>query len=502
MKRSMILFLIIITSIVMLFQCADEVPEKIEQTILAKVGDKVITEDEFIRRAEYTMRPPYCRGDNYIHRKIVLNSLIAEKLFALESGAPQELLTNEQYQDYIQGRKEQTMLQLFYHDQAYDKVKLDTSEYKKMYKLAGREYEISYFSVTDENRANLFMNELNKEDITLESIFEYYFNDPNVPKQKVSWQSKSDDPIQRALFKDVLNKGDIIGPLYIRDGDYYLIIRIDGWVDRPAITDTQIRTRSKDVREKLTDQQAIAIYKEVVAEIMRGKKLEFSNASFNRVAEYLAPFYLKSEEEKQEEFNKRFWEKEKAPDTTSAQIEDILEDPMLRIDGETWTVKRFFKEMAIHPLVFRKRNISNSEFPAQLRLAIADMVQDKYVVQEAYKKGMDESIIVKQNVSMWDDNLRSLYHKNHYLKSNGAEGIEYTDAIETYLDPYVDSLQTKYNDQIFINTDAFENIKLTNIDMFVIQKNVPFPIIVPGFPLLTTDNALDYGSILEVDKKK
>ena len=51
--------------------------------ILALVGNKAITVNDFIKRCEYVTRPPYCRGDNYIHKKIALNSLIAEKLFAI-----------------------------------------------------------------------------------------------------------------------------------------------------------------------------------------------------------------------------------------------------------------------------------------------------------------------------------------------------------------------------------------------------------------------------------
>ena len=41
--------------------------------------------------------------------------------------------------------------------------------------------------------------------------------------------------------------------------------------------------------------------------------------------------------------------------------------------------------------------------------------------------------------------------------------------------------------------DAFEKIKLTKTDMMVIQRGVPFPIMVPSFPILTSDNKLNYG---------
>ena len=44
--------------------------------VLAKVGNRIITVQDFIRRAEYTIRPDYCKQSNYIHKKIVLNSVI------------------------------------------------------------------------------------------------------------------------------------------------------------------------------------------------------------------------------------------------------------------------------------------------------------------------------------------------------------------------------------------------------------------------------------------
>ena len=94
---------------------------------------------------------------------------------------------------------------------------------------------------------------------------------------------------------------------------------------------------------------------------------------------------------------------------------------------------------------------------------------------------------------MWRDNLLALYQKNRYLKSVNANEEDYLEIIDLYLNAYVDSLQKKYDDIIEIDTDKFEKIKLTRIDLFVLQKNMPFPIIVPGFPLITTDNKLDYG---------
>ena len=63
----------------------------------------------------------------------------------------------------------------------------------------------------------------------------------------------------------------------------------------------------------------------------------------------------------------------------------------------------------------------------------------------------------------------------------------------TFMNPKIDSLQEAYSNDIEINMDAFEKIKLTTTDMMVIQRGVPYPILVPSFPIVTSDNRLDYG---------
>ena len=48
-------------------------PVQLEEVILAKVADRDISVAEFIRRAEYTIRPRYCKGNYNVHKKIILN---------------------------------------------------------------------------------------------------------------------------------------------------------------------------------------------------------------------------------------------------------------------------------------------------------------------------------------------------------------------------------------------------------------------------------------------
>ena len=78
-------------------------PQRIkEELVLAIIGNKTITIQDFIRRSEYTIRPSYCSRSNYLHKKIVLNSLIAEKLTATEmENANDELLESNHFKNFL-----------------------------------------------------------------------------------------------------------------------------------------------------------------------------------------------------------------------------------------------------------------------------------------------------------------------------------------------------------------------------------------------------------------
>ena len=109
-----------------------------------RIGEKTITENEFIYRAEYTPRPAYCRGSTNIHKKIVLNSLIAEKLLALEAGEDNEFIQSKNVQAYIKGRREQAMREILYTKDAYETVILDTTQILETLNLSGRTYSNTY----------------------------------------------------------------------------------------------------------------------------------------------------------------------------------------------------------------------------------------------------------------------------------------------------------------------------------------------------------------------
>jgi len=81
-----------------------------------------------LQRSEYTIRPEYCKGDLYQHKKIILNNLIAEKLLAIEIEKSVLETINASASAFLKGRKEQSMRQLLYFKEGYSKSIISENE--------------------------------------------------------------------------------------------------------------------------------------------------------------------------------------------------------------------------------------------------------------------------------------------------------------------------------------------------------------------------------------
>ena len=489
-----------ITILILLISCAsreDKETYTYQDDILVRIADKTITVNEFLRRAEYTIRPAWCRDSNPIHKKIVLNSLIAEKLLALEQNQQNELMMNPRFQKYLTGRKEQAMRQWLYQKEIDEQIHLDSNEVKKVYHVAGREYELSYLTVGNQYLAKTIKNELLNGSRSLEDIFHELGGEGELPSKVVTFKESGNDSIRKALYSDVLSRGQYLGPITV-EGEKYTIIRIDKWTEKLALSDKQAKEQMNLVQEKLKERYGIRAFQHYIRTLMKGKSAEFNKEIFAQLAEAYASFYQNIGKEKENFFKREIFDdkKERAVHMDFyGKIETILDKPLVTFDGKIWTVREFRDAEASHPLVFRKDRFEG-DYAQQFKYAIIDLIRDQYVTKDAYKKKYDQVPQVQEVYNMWKDNMLALFAKDKYLHSIGVSGGKPLDLIEKYLNDYIAQLQQKYSDRIEIDTDKFNELQLNRIDMYVIQKNVPYPDVVPSFPELTSLHLLNYGKKL------
>jgi hypothetical protein len=501
-------FINIFFIIFFIHSCGLRGPKQPQENILVNIDNKAtISVEEFIQRAEYTPRPAFCKGNTYIQKKVILNSLIAEKLLALEAGDKSPLFKNDEFLGFLKGRREQAMRQWMHHVEATDKVKLDTTEIKRAYARAGREVDVEYYAISDSNIINKFGDLLTSDPRCFDELYKQVAGDTSIPTRKVTWNAPENVHVHDALFSADLSINQVLKPVKLDENDY-LIIRVKGWSDDLAMTEKQRQERLDKVNEKLTSINASIIWQSKVADIMKGKKLEFNKDTFDKVDKLFFKLYFKSPEQQQDELVDQLWghkEQDMAQLLSDTYDADLIKRPFFTVDGKSWTVDDFRRELISHPLVYRKQKMSSKEFPGQLRLAVADLIRDHFVTQEAYKKGYDKINVVQREVDMWRDTFTALFQKQKYLQSIGENrnfAKHYMEIVNERLNPYVNELQKKYYKKIIMDFDQFEKIGLTSIDLYVKQPSQPFQDVVPLFPVITTDNLIEYIAKMEPTSKK
>jgi hypothetical protein len=112
----------------------------------------------------------------------------------------------------------------------------------------------------------------------------------------------------------------------------------------------------------------------------------------------------------------------------------------------------------------------------------------------AYILHLDNDQSIKIIKEKWNDHIKSTVYKKKYF------GLQYDKTVPlNVISEKIDSLQIVYSDMIKIDTDKFEKIQLSSIDMNVNYSNQAYTKLEPSFPILTDDHVLDYGQKVSFD---
>jgi hypothetical protein len=464
-----------------------------EETILVRIAGRSITAQDFLNRMELSPRPFYCSGSSEEEKAIALNSMIAEKMLAIEAGDTCRLLKNELFSAYIKGRKEQLMRDKLYEIEAIKKVKLDSISVNKGIKAAQMNYEVEFLMLPKETAAKI-QEVLSKKLDTPSQIFEQLSETYRPQSRKVNYLDNDMMPIQEALFNKPIPENEVVGPIDIDDGNT-LFLRIKDFKYSPALSVTEHARRAELVIEKMTFEQARANWDDYVYRVMDGKNIRFDRSTFEALLKMFSARTMRDDSNPK-------------PDDITGDINDViikkddqfalfLDEPFFSIDSEVWTVGDFRKLVMSHPIVFRDDEINSPrEFVKAFRTAVLDVIQDHTVNQEGYKRKLDKLPGIQRKTRIWQDFFLAKYQQEKYLdqirKRSDFDPENLKGNKNTYIDTYIDSLQQYYQNKIELNVEEYNKIKLSNTQMIGIRPKVPYPDLVPAFPANAIDADIEY----------
>ena len=461
-----------------------------QEVIIAKIENRVITVNDFLKRCEYSPRPAYCNGDNYIHKKIALNSLIAEKMLAVEFDRNKQAI-NENQRNFIEGRKEQLMRHLMLKKYGYEDIQLDSILLMQQYQLRKRTYEVEYV-FKNEN----VLKELNaKENIVTSKENAPVPSVNNISSKNLSYNDQMVDSIRELLFSSGPELKQVYGP-YIATDSTVFYMKVSGWITGVNISDQQKKDTWESVKNEMTEAQALKKYSSYISNLMRDKKIKYDERNFEIFAKLVSNVYKIEKFKKEKMIQSSIWESNNAVQIETMNLaKNMKEKIILHHDGKNWTINDIMSLIKKHPLVFRKKNINPNNFTNELKFSLADLFRDMHITKQGYDLGLDQNINVKSETNKWQDYIKSELIKTKYAKSF-QKNSNSNDRNNQYklITNKIDSLQKAYSNKIKINTDKFEEIELLSIDLFGMYSNQAYNNLEPPFPILTNDHLLDYGS--------
>ena len=454
------------------------------ENVLTSIGNRLVTVNDYIKRCEYVPRPNYCKNNNYIHKKIALNSLIAEKLLALEFEKKKLNFTNAQ-KNLIAGRKEQSMRQMMLKVNGFDKVELDSGVVNIIAKQSRRTYEVSFLIL------NAIQNkQVSEKRITsLTKIKDNLSDLSETSTRLITFNDEMPDEVKSILFFSKPAKNFLYGPISLSKAKH-MFFEVNSWNTLVSVTDEQKKQAYVDAEKTYRESSALKIYKKYVSALMSQKELVFDPKVFQDFSDKISNIYLIEKEKKESVIQNTIWDEEtKAVDNISSfnDLKMIRNEELLTFDSEKFSVGSVLDLIKKHPLIFRNKNISQKSFSNELKYALVDLFRDQEITNQAYRLGYDKKKDIVNVENKWKDFISSSIMKDAIIN-----GLSDKEAFKM-LSSKIDSLQKLYSSIIKIDTDKFEQIKLTSIDMNVIYTNQAYPLIEPSFPILTDDHVIDYG---------
>jgi len=453
--------------------------------VIAIVDQDTLYVDDYIRRCEYTVRPDYCQKSGHHDKNICLNSLIAEKLFALEAGQENQLFRNTKFQAFLQGIKEQTMRESLFRDEIMAEIKVSDKEIQQAYVNSLKVINTEAIFVPDQCDIKAVYREA-QAGMSFDKLGKKY---PGISKKitkDVQW-GHIDEDAQDAIFSEKIKSGSVVPPLKAPGG--YRLIKVTGWTENVEFSEANRNQEMDNIKHRLEDYYFQKSYKAYLQNFMKGKRIDFEENSWSFMVAVLQTHYLSEEEQK------KLAQKTPAFKELHDQIQKRGQEPFMKVDGKVWTILDFNNAIQIHPLELNPKELTVVNFPHKLQAAIASLVTDQYLTERAYKKNYQKSALVNRTVKEWRTSLSFVYHRDKYLEKSGFDGKitqDYFNAFDNYLTPYFEELKKKYDNKIFFNHEVMKDIELTHVPMIAHKTKGPYLMVVPPFPLVTNSVKTNY----------
>ncbi len=366
---------------------------------IAKVGNQIITVEEFRDRYEFMPHLNYSSDNKDTLKKEFLYSLIAEKLWALE-GLEKGIDTLEVVRSSLK-----TLEKLFVKDELFrseveSKIDISSEEISKGLLRVGRTLYVKIITSTDSSEIFRIYNHLvnfNNFDSLLALRPEY--NSQQKPLQ-IKLGTLSDEFAEDVIFNLKLN--EISAPM-LSNNSWFIFKLENEEIDSTILSDNET-ARNKTIAI-LSERKRKALAGKFLDKVIGGRTISANSELFNLFADTLVNIIQKRISHQIPELSNNI---ELTPDDLKKSLALLDKEKLNSLFVEFDSTKLSLKDL-IYYLMYQKVSFPSTKsnrIKLVLNKAVKQFIEDEVITQEGYKRGLNNLSSVRKDIDIW---------KNYYL---------------------------------------------------------------------------------------
>lgn len=477
------IFKLFIVIIFVLSSCENDASDN----YVALVDDIPIIEYEFTLR--YNFNPHLAQYHDKIEaKKVILSTLIAEKLLALESSSTSQLPND--VKNKLEQHKKEIIIEQFRRDSVENQINVTDSELQKEYLKALKEVDIKYIVFKSYNEAKRIKQKI-ENGMSFEKAVRDYMNlqgwgKESIPEKTVEWNTETYD-IEERIF--ALQSDEISNPIKI-NGDYYLIklqeTRSNQYPNNMDYTNRLSALKDRILREKIKDKYIVFFENNIRSRLgdVDWKKLNgafeliIKNISFSKNTAQSQPF--SDDKALSDEIYLSY-------ESQQSQLRDMI---VVRFsDHSSWALEELMVVLKYGPFSFNYKN--KISFKKSFKQNILLALEYEAIYQLAKEADYENNGHVLKDTKLWEAYYRANDYRFQLLKQ-AESNIFINDSTKyrsktnlsslqqfrlDYFDDYLSVLSEKYS--IKINREKFNSLKLSKTDMVVMKTHFAHRLVVP-----------------------
>ncbi len=404
---------------------------------VAKVGNQIITIEEFRNRYEFMPHLNYSSDNKDTLRKEFLYSLISEKLWALE-GLEQRKDTLDKVKSSLR-----TLEKLFVKDELFrkeveSKILLTSEEISKGLLRIGRTLFIKFITTSDSSEIFGIYNHFSKFN-SFDSILAT--RPENSISQQGPFQIKlgtlADEFAEDIIFN--LKIGEISIPV-LSNSKWFIFKLVDEETDQTLISDNET-ARNKTI-SILSERKRRALAGKFLDKILGGRTISADSGLFNSFADSLIQI-IKSR------IDETIIEQQNNIELTANDLQKFLvkfdkeklNSTFVEFDSIKLSLKDFIYYLMYQKILFPSTKPNRMKY--LLNSAVKQFIEDEVITQEGYKRELDKLDSVQKDLNIW---------KNFYLSEIMLQSFgDSVKVKEAEIDNYIAAKTKNNSEQTLIN---------------------------------------------------